>query len=76
MGLFKLGVIRPPDLLFLLTLLLCHATPTAMNLQTVAVLRRNGEAEVSYLLCWQYLASLITIPIWMSLFVLLSAGSF
>jgi len=65
----KLGWYTPPDPLFMLILLLCHAPPTAMNLQTVATLNRNGEAEMSCILCWQYLAALVTLPLWMSLFV-------
>ena len=55
------------------TLLLMHATPTAMNLQTVATLNQNGEDELSCLLCWQYLACLISLPLWMCLFVYLVA---
>lgn len=67
----KSGAVRPPDSLFTLTLLLCHAPPTAMNLQTVATLNQNGEGELSRVLCWQYLSALVTLPLWMSLFVFL-----
>ena len=73
MSLLAAGAFRVPagDPLFLFVLLLSHSTPTAMNLQTVATLNQNGEEEMSCLLCWQYLASLITLPLWMCLFVVL-----
>ena len=45
-GALALRVFRPPDALFLLTLLLSNATPTAINMQTFAVLYQVGEAEM------------------------------
>lgn len=73
MLLLKAGAFRSPDILFTLTLLLVHATPTAMNLQTVATLVQNREEEMSCLLCWQYLSSLLVLPLWMLLFVYLTS---
>jgi predicted permease len=71
MAMLKLGWYTSPDPLFMLVLLLCHAQPTAMNLQTVATLNQNGEAEMSCILCWQYLAALVTLPLWMTFFVVI-----
>ncbi len=51
LGLRRAGVVVPPDPLFLIVLLLAHSTPTAINMQTVATLHQNGEAEMSCLLC-------------------------
>ena len=51
LGLCRAGVVTPPDPLFLVVLLLAHSTPTAINMQTVATLHQNGEAEMSCLLC-------------------------
>lgn len=73
MAMLKMGLFTAPDPLFLLVLLLCHAPPTAMNLQTVATLNQNGEEEMSALLCWQYLAALVTLPLWMLLFVTITS---
>lgn len=44
-----------------------HQTPP--SLQTMAVLFRHGEAEVSTLLFTQYLAAILTLPAWTSLFL-------
>lgn len=65
----QLGLYRPPDAMFLLTLLLANATPTAINLQTMTVLYDHGAEEMSQLLFWQYLASLLTLPAFMWLFL-------
>lgn len=51
LGLCRAGVVKSPDPLFLVVLLLAHSTPTAINMQTVATLHQNGEAEMSCLLC-------------------------
>ena len=45
-----------------------HATPTAVNVQTLATLQKNGEAEVSCMLFWQYAMSIITLPLLLLLF--------
>jgi predicted permease len=68
LGLRWAGALRPPDSLFMLVLLLGHATPTAINVQTLATLHQNGEAEVSCLLFWQYMGFIITMPLLLSLF--------
>lgn len=38
-------------------------------LQTLTVLYRFGEAEMSSLLYWQYLASVLTLPAFIALFL-------
>lgn len=65
----KVGLFTSPNPLFDLVLCICHCTPTALNLQTVATLNQNGEAEIATLICWQYIASLITVPFWMGVFI-------
>lgn len=66
-------IIQPPSQLFVFVLLLQHAAPTAINMQTVAALHGSGEAEVSTLLFWQYAASTVLLPLWMTLFQKLAA---
>lgn len=58
-----------PDPMFLLTLLLSNVTPTAINMQTLTVLYRTGEGEMATLLFWQYLASVVTLPACMWVFL-------
>eukprot|EP00238_Polyblepharides_amylifera_P008235 CAMPEP_0196585868 /NCGR_PEP_ID=MMETSP1081-20130531/52354_1 /TAXON_ID=36882 /ORGANISM="Pyramimonas amylifera, Strain CCMP720" /LENGTH=391 /DNA_ID=CAMNT_0041907561 /DNA_START=316 /DNA_END=1488 /DNA_ORIENTATION=+ len=60
----KYGIVKPPDQLFVFVLLLQHCMPTAINMHTVATLHQNGVAEVTTALFWQYLLSLITLPLW------------
>ncbi len=45
-----------------------HATPTAINVQTIATIHQNGEEEVSCILFWQYIASIISLPLLLLLF--------
>ena len=45
-----------------------HATPTAINVQTIATLQQNGEAEVSCILFWQYMGSIISLPLLLLMF--------
>lgn len=52
----------------MLVLLLGHSTPTAVNVQTLATLHRNGEAEISALLFWQYLGAVATLPLLLTLY--------
>jgi len=58
-----------PDPMFLLTMLLANCTPTAINLQMVTVIYNHGAEEMSQLLFFQYLSSLITLPLFMRLFL-------
>mmetsp|Transcript_39159 Transcript_39159/g.92763 ORF Transcript_39159/g.92763 Transcript_39159/m.92763 type:complete len:488 (-) Transcript_39159:211-1674(-) len=63
------NIVRPPDSFFMFVLMLQHCMPTAINMHTVATLHQNGVAEVTTVLFWQYLASIVTLPIWMMLFL-------
>jgi len=45
-----------------------HATPTAINVQTIATIHQNGEAEVSCILFWQYMGSIIFLPLLLLMF--------
>ncbi|KAK9839803.1 hypothetical protein WJX81_002851 [Elliptochloris bilobata] len=73
LGLLRMGWISPPDEIFLVVLLLAHSTPTAINMQTVATLHQNGEAEMSCLLFWQYVCSFITLPLLLALYLHIAA---
>ena len=68
LGAIMIELIKPPSQLFVFVLLLQHAVPTAINMQTVAALHGSGEAEVSTLLFWQYAASTVLLTIWMTVF--------
>ncbi|KAK9806873.1 hypothetical protein WJX72_005741 [[Myrmecia] bisecta] len=68
-GLWRLGLFTAPDKLFLLVMLIVNSTPTAINLQTVATMHSNGEAEMSVLLFWQYLACIFTMPLLISIYL-------
>lgn len=63
------GIVHPPDSFFMFVLLLQHCMPTAINMHTVATLHQNGVAEVTTVLFWQYLLSIVTVPLWMLLFL-------
>ena len=41
--------------------------PTANNVQNIATMLQHNEKEVGAMLFWQYLLSLGTIPLWMTL---------
>eukprot|EP00873_Tetraselmis_striata_P022138 jgi/Tetstr1/442402/TSEL_030528.t1 len=63
------GIVVPPDSFFMFVLLLQHCMPTAINMHTVATLHQNGVAEVTTVLFWQYLLSIVTVPLWMLFFL-------
>ncbi|KAL6785981.1 hypothetical protein ACKKBG_A00915 [Auxenochlorella protothecoides x Auxenochlorella symbiontica] len=65
----KLKLIQPVDPLFVLCLLLPNCSPTAINIQTMTVLYKHGEAEVSKLLFWCYIAAVLTLPAWTWVFL-------
>lgn len=68
------SVYSPPDPMFLLILLLVNATPSAVNLTTIAVLYGNGAEELSQILFWEYIASLLTLPIFTWIFLKMSTS--
>jgi len=59
----KLGIFSIPDPMFLLILFLANATPSAINLQTLTVLFNNGAEEMAQILFWQYVFSLLSLPL-------------
>lgn len=61
----RMGVFRPPNPLFRAVLMMSHGMPTAIQLNTVATLRKSAEAEVSSLLFWQYMACLVSLPVFL-----------
>ncbi|PSC75420.1 auxin efflux carrier [Micractinium conductrix] len=65
----KLQLFVPPDSMFLLTLLMSNATPTAVSLQTMAVLFNAAPAETASILFIQYLACVVTLPCWSWVFL-------
>jgi predicted permease len=65
----RLRLFAAPDPMFLLTLLLANATPSAINLQTVTVLYNHGHAEMGQLLFWQYLLAVVTLPCFTFIFL-------
>jgi predicted permease len=68
------SIYSPPDPMFLLILLLVNATPSAVNLTTIAVLYGNGAEELSQILFWEYVASLLTLPIFTWIFLKMSTS--
>lgn len=72
-GAIWLDLVATPSQLFVFVILLQHAVPTAINMQTVAALHGSGEPEVSTLLFWQYAASAVLLPLWKTLFQRLAA---
>ncbi|KAK9835690.1 hypothetical protein WJX74_005946 [Apatococcus lobatus] len=69
LGARAIGAFTEPDPLFLFLMLLVQASPTAINIQTMATLCKSGEAEVSALLFWEYICSIFTIPAFTLLFL-------
>jgi auxin efflux carrier family protein len=65
----KLKFYVAPDPMFLLTLLLANATPTAINMQTLTVLYKFGAEEMSQMLFFEYICSLVTLPGFVWLFL-------
>jgi auxin efflux carrier family protein len=63
------GIIRAPDAFFSMVLLLNFSMPTAINIQTIAVMHGYAELETSALLFYQYAASVVTLPFFIFLFM-------
>ncbi|KAF6259145.1 auxin efflux carrier [Scenedesmus sp. NREL 46B-D3] len=58
-----------------LVMMTAWATPTAVLVHSLATMLQNGEDQVSCYLFWQYLASLVTLPAFMALYLqLLQSG--
>ncbi len=68
-GGFALGAFDAPDPVFLLVMLIQNTCPTAILVHTLSAVHQNHEAEVSAVLFWQYLISIVTIPPYLSLYL-------
>ena len=62
------GVWADNGSMFTLVLLLQQAMPTTMHVYTVASVHGNNEQVVVALLFWQYIASIVTIPVSLLIF--------
>ncbi len=67
----KLGVFAPLNPLFLFVLLLQNTSPTAINMQAIATMHGNHESEMAVLLFWQYMASIVLLPVLISAYIYL-----
>jgi predicted permease len=70
-GLRRWGVFEPPDQMFMLVALLQHATPSALNVYTMAAVHENNADSVATILFWQYLASIPTTPVCVGVYLAL-----
>ncbi len=75
LGALQLGF-SPPDPIFLLVMLIHHTAPSAVNVHTMASVLRNHEREVSVVLFYQYIASIVTLPPFLMAFLYLSMRTF
>ncbi|GAQ82055.1 putative auxin efflux carrier family protein [Klebsormidium nitens] len=64
-----LSLLPPNDPLFRFVVLLLSAMPTTHNIGIAATMHGTRELETSALLFWSYLASTLTIPVFMMLFL-------
>jgi len=71
-GLLKARAFAVPDPAFMFVCLAMLAVPTAVNMQTIANIFGSGVEELAATMFWQYLVSILTIPPWMALFLVIS----
>lgn len=69
LGAYALGVFTPPDPVFVLVMLIQCTCPTALNVSTIANMFGNGDKEISALLFYQYLTCIVTIPLFLCLYL-------
>lgn len=69
LGAWHLRLFTPPDLVFVLVMMLSWTAPAAMNVHTFATLHSNGEPEVAALLFWQYMACIFSMPCWLMIYL-------
>lgn len=62
-GMSRLGILDHTSPIFAMVLLIQHATPTAVNLSTIAAIHGAGEVEIGTLIFWEYIASAVTLPL-------------
>ena len=73
-GLRAAGVFHEPEAggrMFMFVLLLQHAMPSALNVYTIARVKRNEPEVVATMLFWQYIIAVLTIPLSLGVFLAL-----
>ncbi|KAK3240791.1 hypothetical protein CYMTET_49394 [Cymbomonas tetramitiformis] len=68
--LVNLAGLLPSDHVFLLVLLLQGCGPSAINLSAISIMHGHMESEMSSLLFYQYILSIITTSVWATVFIL------
>ena len=68
-GGYMAGVYHAPDAVFILVMLLQNTAPTAILVHTMSAVHQNYDAEVSTLLFWQYVVSIVSSPPYIALFL-------
>lgn len=69
--LLKWAGLLPRDPVFRLVLLLEAATPSAMNLVIMCQLHGRGEQAMAATLFWEYVFSILSLTVWVSIFLYL-----
>lgn len=65
----KLGVVPQGDKMFMFVLLLQHTMPTAILSGAMTSMRGYGEREASALLFWQHISSVVTIAVYIVIYL-------
>lgn len=73
-GACKWGLMKSNDPNLILVLLLMNAVPTALLVHNLSTLYNNRADDVAAVLFWQYLACIVQLPVFMSIFVLISSS--
>ncbi|GLC46287.1 hypothetical protein PLESTB_000995100 [Pleodorina starrii] len=74
LGAWRAGLLPAgTDPLAMLVMFIMHATPTAVLVHSMATIFSNAEDEVAALLFWQYIASLVSLPLAIGLMLQLLA---
>ncbi len=66
---YKLGWFSGLPPMAILVMLIVHSTPTAIIVHGIAVMHRNREDDLAALLFYEYFASILTLPIMISLYL-------
>ncbi|KXZ55676.1 hypothetical protein GPECTOR_2g1226 [Gonium pectorale] len=69
MGAYTARLFEAPDPIYLLVLLIQNTAPTAIMVHTMASVQNNRPEEVSTILFWGYMAGILVIPLWLTLFL-------
>ena len=68
MLLVKLNIIPSKDPVLIMLLLVQTCVPSATNLMLMCEIHKRGEKEMASILLWLYLASIVTMTIWLQIF--------